>query len=163
MTFFYSFFTDSKTLIFIVFLFVAFQTSARSDLVDIRVIDGDTVSGTHFGKVIKIRLAEIDAPEMKQNFGIQSKKCLKKIIGNSNSRIIFKLKEKDRYQRSVGWLFSEGKNLNKEMILQGCAWVYDRYAEDQSFFEAQDFAKKNKLGLWKTEDPIKPWIWRRKN
>ena len=88
---------------------------------------------------------------------------MKKIIGNSNSPIIFKLKEKDRYQRSVGWLFSEGKNLNKEMILQGCAWVYDRYAEDQSFFEAQDFAKKNKLGLWKTEDPIKPWIWRRKN
>ena len=76
MTFFYRFFTDSKTLIFIVFLFVAFQTSARSDLVDIRVIDGDTVSGNYLGKVIKIRLAEIDAPEMKQNFGTQSKSCL---------------------------------------------------------------------------------------
>ena len=163
MTFFYRFFTDSKTLIFIVFLFVAFQTSARSDLVDIRVIDGDTVSGNYLGKVIKIRLAEIDAPEMKQNFGTQSKRCLKIIINNSYRPITFKLKEKDRYQRSVGWLFSEDKNLNKEMVLKGCAWVYDRYAEDRSFFEAQDFAKKNKLGLWKTEDPIKPWIWRRKN
>lgn len=158
-----NFFTDSKSFLFIVFLFFAFQTSAKNDLEDIRVIDGDTVSGTYLGKVIKIRLAEIDAPEMKQIFGTQSKRCLKKIISNSNSPIIFKLKEKDRYQRSVGWLISESKNLNKEMVLKGCAWVYDRYAEDQSFFEAQDFAKKNKLGLWKNEDPIKPWIWRRKN
>ena len=49
------------------------------------------------------------------------------------------------------------------MISSGNAWVYDKYVTDKTFYEDQDYAKSNNLGFWKSEDPIEPWIWRRKN
>ena len=53
---------------------------ARELLTEITVTDGDTVRGKYGNELIKIRLAEIDAPELKQAFGGESKNCLKKLI-----------------------------------------------------------------------------------
>ena len=46
-----------------------------------KVIDGDTiyVRNEELG-IVKIRLADIDTPEIKQPYGIQAKKVLKKIF-----------------------------------------------------------------------------------
>jgi endonuclease YncB( thermonuclease family) len=65
-------------------------------LKDIKVVDGDTVKAFYKDEMIKIRLAEIDAPETRQDFGYQSKKCLKQIIDDANDVIAFKFKEEDR-------------------------------------------------------------------
>ena len=43
--------------------------SAYTPLENIRVVDGDTIRAEAKGKEIKIRLVEIDAPEMNQPFG----------------------------------------------------------------------------------------------
>ena len=50
--------------------------SAEEEIKILRVIDGDTVSAESRGTEIKIRLSEIDAPEMNQPYGTNSKKCL---------------------------------------------------------------------------------------
>ena len=113
--------------------------------------------------MIKIRLAEIDAPELKQAFGIESKGCLKELIKHSDGKVFFKFKEKDRYKRHVGWLYSEDLDINLEMVKRGCAWVYDRYADRKVLFKHQNLAKENKLGLWKNANAVKPWEWRRLN
>ena len=47
--------------------------SAEEGIKILRVIDGDTVSAESRGAEIKIRLSEIDAPEMDQPFGTNSK------------------------------------------------------------------------------------------
>ena len=47
-----------------------------TSLENIRVVDGDTIRAEAKGKEIKIRLVEIDAPEMNQPFGAQSKNFL---------------------------------------------------------------------------------------
>ena len=53
---------------------------AEELLTEIKVTDGDTVRGKYANELIKIRLAEIDAPELKQPFGVESKNCLKKLV-----------------------------------------------------------------------------------
>ena len=55
---------------------VANFLSAYTPLENIRVVDGDTIRAEAKGKEIKIRLVEIDAPEMNQPFGAQSKNFL---------------------------------------------------------------------------------------
>ena len=136
---------------------------ARELLTEITVTDGDTVRGKYGNELIKIRLAEIDAPELKQAFGGESKKCLKKLIKQSDDKVFFKFREKDRYKRYVGWIYSENLDINLEMVKRGCAWVYDRYAERKVLFKYQNMAKEKKLGLWKNANAIKPSDWRRLN
>ena len=89
---------------------------ARELLTEITVTDGDTVRGKYENELIKIRLAEIDAPELKQAFGGESKNCLKKLIKQSDGKVFFKFREKDRYKRHVGWIYSENLDINFHSI-----------------------------------------------
>ena len=136
--------------------------SAEKEIKILRVIDGDTVSAESRGAEIKIRLSEIDAPEMDQTYGTNSKKCLSELI-RENSSLRFKSDGQDNYGRSLGWLVTDDKNLNYEMIKQGCAWVYDRYVINKTIYSFQNGARLKNLGLWKQNNPIAPWIWRRNN
>ena len=128
----------------------------------LNVIDGDTVSAESEGIRIKIRLSEIDAPEMDQPFGINSKECLSELI-RKNSTLKFKSDGQDGYGRSLGWLMTDEINLNYEMLKQGCAWVYDRYVVDKTIYSFQNGARLKNLGLWKSQSPMPPWVWRRNN
>ena len=147
----------------LILLCVTTNLFAKELLAEIIVIDGDTVRGKYANELIKIRLAEIDAPELKQAFGIESKNCLKRLIKQSDSKVFFKFKEKDRYDRHIGWIYSEDLDINLEMVKKGCAWVYDRYVKRKVLFKHQDNARKNNIGLWKNSEAIAPWKWRRAN
>ena len=99
---------------------------------------------------------------MNQPYGKNSKKCLSKLI-HENSSLRFKSDGQDNYGRSLGWLVTDDKNLNYEMIKEGCAWVYDRYVINKTIYSFQNGARLKNLGLWKQNNPIAPWIWRRNN
>ena len=150
-----------RYFIFII-LFYSGAPFALPELEIMRVIDGDTVIGRSNNSEIKIRLSEIDAPELDQVFGLASKECLSDLIRKTNN-LKFKSNGKDRYGRSLGWLVTNDKNLNYEMVKQGCAWVYDRYVMDKEIYSLQNGARLKKIGLWKRDDPIAPWLWRRNN
>ena len=155
--------SEKRVTFCLILLCLTTNLFAKELLTEIRVTDGDTVKGKYANELIKIRLAEIDAPELKQAFGIESKGCLKELIKHSDGKVFFKFKEKDRYKRHVGWLYSEDLDINLEMVKRGCAWVYDRYAERKVLFKLQNLAKENKLGLWKDANAVKPSNWRRLN
>ena len=152
----------SKFLIIFSIFFSILLLSAEEEVKILRVIDGDTVSAKSRGAEIKIRLSEIDAPEMDQPFGTNSKKCLSELI-RKNPGLKFKSDGQDGYGRSLGWLVADQINLNYEMIKQGCAWVYDRYVIDKTIYSFQNGARLKKLGLWKSQSPMPPWVWRRNN
>ena len=155
--------SEKRVTFCLILLCLTTNLFAKELLTKVTVTDGDTVKGKYENELIKIRLAEIDAPELKQAFGVESKNCLKRLINDSDGKVFFKFKEKDRYERHVGWLYSEDLDINLEMVKRGCAWVYDRYAERKVLFKHQNLAKKNKLGLWKNANAIKPSDWRRLN
>ena len=99
---------------------------------------------------------------MNQPYGTNSKKCLSELIRESSS-LKFKSDGQDNYGRSLGWLVADGKNLNYEMIKQGCAWVYDRYVINKTIYSFQNGARLKNIGLWNQNNPVAPWIWRRNN
>ena len=133
--------------------------NAYTPLENIRVVDGDTIQAEAKGKEIKIRLVEIDAPEMNQPFGRQSKNFLNRLLYEKDVTLISK--GEDRYGRTLGEIYANGESANALMIKSGFAWVYDRYVKDSSLYQYQDQAKAENLGLWRAKDPIAPWVWRK--
>lgn len=133
--------------------------NAYTPLENIRVVDGDTIRAEAKGREIKIRLVEIDAPEINQPFGVQSKNFLNRLLNEKDVTLISQ--GEDRYGRTLGEIYANGESANALMIKSGFAWVYDRYVKDSSLYKYQDQAKAENLGLWRAKDPIAPWVWRK--
>lgn len=142
-------------------------TISESEKVKIKHInsihDGDTVNViADNNKKVKIRLFGIDAPEIKQAFGEESRLCLENMIKNKSIYFIPRDKKKstDKYGRTVAVLFDGEKNINLEMIKKGCAWNYTQYNKSLFGFFAQISAKNSKSGLWADDNPQAPWDYR---
>ena len=147
---------------FIYLLLLSFNAAfliSYTPLENIRVVDGDTIRAEAKGREIKIRLVEIDAPEINQPFGAQSKNFLNKLLYEKDVTLI--AQGEDRYGRILGEIYANGESANALMIKSGFAWVYDRYVKDSSLYKYQDQAKAENLGLWRAKDPIAPWVWRK--
>ena len=94
------------------------------------VSDGDTITILDAGKrQIKVRLAEIDAPEFRQPYGSRAKQELSRLVFGKT--VTVKAQDTDRYGRTVGRVYADGSDVNAGMVRRGAAWVYRQYAKDQ--------------------------------
>lgn len=105
------------------------------------------------------RLAEIDAPEKRQESGKESTESLKRLCLNKKATV--KPETVDRYGRTVARVNCGGTDASSEQVKLGMAWVYDRFATDQELYALQDDARTKKRGLWRKKSPTPPWIWRK--
>ena len=93
-------------LLFLVFTLGIFGETIRG--LCISVADGDTITimadenGGRENKKMKIRLYAIDSPEGKQEFGLEAKKFVEKMV--LNKRVEIDYKDTDQYGRIVGIL-----------------------------------------------------------
>jgi len=102
----------------------------------IGISDGDTLTVLNENKQqVKIRLAEIDAPEARQPFGTKSKQSLSELYFGKQAQI--KPQVKDRYGRTVARVTCEGVDANAEQVNRRMAWVYRKYARDHSLYVLQ--------------------------
>ena len=76
-----------KYLILIIFFFIDVSFADQYTAKVIRVIDGDTIWVKSDNKHIKIRLSYIDAPELKQIYGIRSRDFLINLVLEKNVQI----------------------------------------------------------------------------
>lgn len=154
--------------LFVVLIFLALAILFNSfaigvDSLDgkvIRVTDGDTITLLDKnGKKHTIRFYGIDAPETTTNqpFGIEAKDFLASMIEQKTVKVI--IKDKDKYDRIVGVVEFNGKDINKIMVQNGFAWAYSHYTE--AYLSEHRQAKKQKLGLWADKKPIEPYKWRK--
>lgn len=128
----------------------------------VRVLDGDTIEILHDKQPVRIRLANIDAPEKKQAFGSWSAARLKALVAGQS--VIVTYEKTDRYGRVLGRVMTtNGIEANRQQVLSGAAWVYDQYNTDNSLPVMQRTAQKQKRGLWMDTDPVPPWEWRHTN
>ena len=150
-----------KTLIFIGALLVSQVSNAEylESLKIKRVVDGDTVHVFYQDEVYKIRLTEIDAPERDQPYGSNSTEYLKSLL--KEGMVDVDISGTDRYGRKLGRLYWRGKDINRELVSAGYAWVYDQYVTDNSFYKNQSKARNSKKGLWEDQNPLEPWNWRK--
>ncbi len=125
----------------------------------IAVMDGDTVMVLRGGQKIRIRLANIDAPEKDQAFGTQSRDSLLEMVGKREVQI--DSQAVDQYGRVVGTISVDGRNINQEQVRRGMAWEYSHYHTDRTYIGLQDEARRVRRGLWVQAAPVAPWQWRR--
>ncbi|HBE3087910.1 thermonuclease family protein [Escherichia coli] len=127
----------------------------------IRVLDGDTVDVLQERQPVRVRLLNIDAPEKKQPFGRWSTNQLKALLAGQSVTVSYT--QTDRYGRILGRVITaNGTEANRQQVLKGAAWVYDRYNTDNSLPALQRQAQTQKRGLWADPNPVPPWEWRHK-
>jgi endonuclease YncB( thermonuclease family) len=125
------------------------------------VLDGDTVDVLVDRKPVRVRLAEIDAPEKRQEFGAWSKQQLASAIYGKS--VVVKDSGHDQYGRTIGTVMFDGRNINRMMVEQGAAWAYRSYLVDRSLLAVEEKARTAGAGLWRDPRPTPPWEWRREN
>lgn len=148
-------------LIFLLLLILAPAVQATLTGRVVRVIDGDTVvvlakaEGT-----VRLRLSGIDAPELGQPFGQRARQFLA-------SRIAGRVVEisgdtRDRYDRILGTVWADGRDINAELVCGGMAWAYRVRSEAQNpaYLQCENAAREQKKGLWQAPSPVPPWQWR---
>ncbi|MDR2146272.1 MAG: thermonuclease family protein [Tannerella sp.] len=125
------------------------------------ITDGDTFKGlTSDYQEIKFRIYGIDSPERKQAFSNRAKQYLSDLIYGKTVEV--KLHRKDRYGRSIVWIFTEdGRDVSAEMLKAGMAWHYKEYDSTQQYSDLEYEARLLKAGLWVDKNPKAPWDFRK--
>ena len=124
------------------------------------VHDGDTVTCIdESNQQQKVRLAEMDAPEISQDYGKVSREALAAMVFGKTIEVVDS--GKDQYGRWIGHLFVNGNDVNREMIATGNAWHYAAYSTDSSLAALQSQAQAQRLGLWAQPNPTPPWDYRK--
>lgn len=141
---------------------------------------------------VAIRLGFVDAPEVEQPGGKQARDFLESLIGGKWVELAVLMKMDtggivDRHNRVVavpyltfeqpdptprpgsvlGHRFQQRRtqafrNIELEMVLNGWAWVLDRYGPDKRYFEALEDAQRNRRGIWAFENNLHPWEFKRR-
>jgi len=126
------------------------------------VVDGDTADIRLQSGMIRVRLHAVDAPERDQPHGAASKQALSKLVYGKQVNV--EPVEQDRYDRQVARLWLGDLDVNAEMVRQGAAWVYRRYAEDPAYCTYEKAARDLRRGLWALprDQRAAPWEWRQR-
>lgn len=160
-----------KMIILMLFTITTFTSSLAYETKDtlktsvlagkiVRVKDGDTVVLLDsLNKMITIRLAGVDAPEKKQPYGKNAKQFVSDQV--FSKQVIVKVINKDRYGRTVGWLFYGTKDLSEELLKNGLAWHYIDYDKSPILELLEKYAREDSIGLWSLPNPIRPSEYRK--
>lgn len=131
------------------------------------VTDGDTVTVlSPRSEQFKVRLAGIDAPEKKQDFGQRAKEKMSALV--FGKPVTVEWQKRDRYGRLVGKVLVGGSDAGLQLVLAGLAWHYKAYAKEQplgdqeSYSAAESLARAKRRGLWVSSEVLPPWEWRRR-
>jgi len=124
-----------------------------------RTKDGDTIDFKSLdGRETTIRLEGVDAPEKAQRFGEESTEWISRKMFNKIGRA--EITGKDRYGRSLGYLYVGDDWVNEDLLTAGLAWHYVKYNKDTRLAEAQQTARRLGRGLWADARKVAPWDYR---
>lgn len=136
------------------------STAGEIDCKIVGVSDGDTATClSDDNEQLRIRFAQIDAPEKAQPFGQVAKRALSDLIYQQRVRLV--IYEKDRYGRYVADVYVGEVNVNKQMVANGLAWAYKEYLRDNDYLLLEQDARTRHLGLWADKHPVYPSDYRK--
>ena len=115
-----------------------------------RVVDGDTIVLNN-GSIV--RYVGITCPEDNEPFDKESTEANRKLVEGKKVTLEYDNYKGDKFGRILAYLIIDGKNVSIELAKLGMAQVvvYQHkkpFIYQDKLLQAQDEAKKNKLGLW---------------
>lgn len=120
-----------------------------------RIIDGDTFE-SESGE--KVRLIGINAPEISDIYGQESKYHLSELIENNVVELVTDnfSNDRDRYNRLLRYVILDGVDINKKMVLDGFAFAYLKYNFEKSYEyeQAQITSKERNQGIWNNGEEV---------
>jgi endonuclease YncB( thermonuclease family) len=146
--------------------------SLRCEVVKDSIYDGDTFRVKCDGREQKIRLCGIDAPEVKQPLGIESRNYLRSLLGQAKGQIIVIEMDRDRYGRSVAEVLLDSpsgeQSVQEEMLKAGMAYYYKQYSGNchnrDVFDSAEAIGRSQQRGVWQLQGGgQRPWDYRKSN
>jgi micrococcal nuclease len=122
--------------------------------------DGDTIYiyDSVVCDVVKCRLNNVDCPELKQDFGKNSRDSVQNIIHHDRLKIV--TSGIDKYNRHLCDIYVNGLPLDSVIIANGWGYVYYKYLKKKSLIFAESKAKSQKKGVWKLQPMQRPWDYR---
>ncbi|MFM9196651.1 MAG: thermonuclease family protein [Planctomycetia bacterium] len=124
------------------------------------VHDGDTVTCIdEANRPQKIRLVGIDSPEFNQPFGREAAAALRQKLAGGRVRV--EGDARDQHGRLLGTLWVDERNINRELVAEGWAWVFGGFRPDPGLLDAETAARTARRGLWADPRAQSPADWRR--
>ena len=127
------------------------------------ITDGDTlwVRPLAGGAPFKVRLEGLDAPEICQAWGTQSRDALRERLGHRDVTVA--IHGYDDYGRALAQIESGGGDVAAWMVRQGHAWSY-RFHRDRGSYVVQEVrARRARRGLFGDAAPEYPRDFRRRH
>ncbi|MBM3270941.1 MAG: thermonuclease family protein [Candidatus Sericytochromatia bacterium] len=128
--------------------------------------DGDTVVVRAAGGERKVRLLGIDAPEKDQApWGPRATAFLRQLVTGKAVRVETDVQPRDRYGRTLGYLYAGEVFVNLEMVRQGFAMLYTHppnVAHTAALVAAQREAREAGRNIWALDGglSVTPYEWR---
>lgn len=112
------------------------------------IVDGDTLDVEIGETVQRLRLLGINTPE-KKNPGYQEAKDY--LMQYEGKNIELEDRGKDKYQRSLAYVYYQNKLINSEILRKGLAnlYVYEKDENYQGLKKAEEEAREQERGIWK--------------
>lgn len=127
------------------------------------VTDGDSlwVRPAAGGPAREVRVQGIDAPEICQAWGHQSRDALAAQVLHRQVRVAGR--GRDTYRRTLAQVSFGGQDVGAWMVSRGHAWSY-RFHRDTGPYSQQELqARSARLGLWSGNAPMAPRDFRKRH
>ena len=131
----------------------------------VRVVSGQTLQVMGFREqptlISEVRLTGISAPPTRQRpWGEASKERLTELIQDKSSpvRLEFDLEAKDKFGRTLAYVWKDDTLINEQLIKEGHAIFIARspnHKYDSRLERAQHWSRLMGEGIWNPEDPMR--------
>jgi len=128
-----------------------------------QVKDGDTLTVMVDGRPLTVSIAGVDAPELRQPFGAQSRDSLTALC-LQRPAVIHSPRGSESPRRGEGIKGSVAcadEDVASHQVRVGMAWVTGRGDRRAPLYLLEDEAQRAHVGLWVDKQPVPPWTWRR--
>ena len=128
-----------------------------------KVVDGDTlhVQPAQGGASHKLRIKGIDAPELCQAWGLQSREALARLVWGQ--RVTVQLHDVDDHGRWLAQVLVNGEDVGARLVAQGHAWSYQFRRDPGPYVFHQQQAAINRLGLFGQPQAMRPREFRQRH
>lgn len=140
------------------FIQFIFAQSVREKVKILKAYDGDSIL---LADGREVRLLGVDAPEIhhptlpEQRFGKEAAEFVRELAEGKEAELEFEEdNKKDKYNRTIAYVYIGDKLLNAELLKNGFAYVYVKYPFrlKEEFIKYQQDAIKARKGLWNIKD-----------